>query len=133
MTVQRRMIKDVIMGSKRHMTADEIYSLARERMPGIAIGTVYRNLGLMVEAGEIMRISTPGMPDMYDRNPEPHEHLRCDRCGQTVDVHVERLAEYIEQCSGMKISGYNLALRGLCEKCALEEQAKAARKNGEKE
>lgn len=124
MTEQRRVIKEVIMQSDKHMSADEIYTLARQRMPGIAIGTVYRNLGLMVEAGEIMHITVPGAPDLYDKNPVRHEHLRCERCGRTVDVCVDRIAEYIESRSGVRISDYTLALVGLCPECAAREDTK---------
>ncbi len=35
-----------------HMTAEEIFIKAKQIQPSIAVGTVYRNLGLMTEAGE---------------------------------------------------------------------------------
>ena len=39
-----------------HMTADQIYAKAKELMPAIAMGTVYRNLNLMVQDKQIKKV-----------------------------------------------------------------------------
>ena len=46
---------------------DRIYFLAKQEMPSIAIGTVYRNLNLMVKDEEIRRVQLAGEPDRFDR------------------------------------------------------------------
>ena len=56
MTRQKRLILDLMRQSPRHMTADEIFAQARQQMPNIARGTVYRNLKLMEQAREIARL-----------------------------------------------------------------------------
>ena len=63
MTQQRRVILQVIQDSSEHMTAEEIFMLARQQLPKLALGTVYRNLGLMVESGEILLITIPEQPN----------------------------------------------------------------------
>ena len=55
MTRQRALILEILQHSPKHLTADEIFAIAREKMPGIARGTVYRNLKLMEQAREIAR------------------------------------------------------------------------------
>lgn len=120
MTKQRKLIFDIIMSSTEHMTAEEIYMEAKKILPSIAVGTVYRNLGLMTEAGEIRRITIPNAPDRFDRSLLPHEHLICQNCGEVSDIFVSDLKDYIEKQTGIKILGYDLNLRYICNECKKE-------------
>lgn len=45
MTKQRILILNIIKTTDGHLTAEEIFNIAKARMPNIALGTVYRNLG----------------------------------------------------------------------------------------
>jgi len=117
LTRQRKTILEIIKSSPGHITAEEIYAKAKQIMPSIAIGTVYRNLGLMEEAGEIRRLPIPDKPDKYDKSTEPHEHLICQKCGEIADLFVSGLREYLKQQTGIEITGYDLNLRYICEKC----------------
>ena len=69
MTRQRALILEILQHSPKHLTADEIFAIAREKMPGIARGTVYRNLKLMEQAREIARLEMPDGPDRFDKTP----------------------------------------------------------------
>ena len=100
-----------------HMTAEEIYMKAKKIQPSIAVGTVYRNLGLMAEAGQIRRISMVNAPDRYDRTLLPHEHLVCQSCGELSDIAVSDLKDYLEKQTGIRILGYDLNLKYICDKC----------------
>ena len=62
MTRQRALILEILQHSPKHLTADEIFAIAREKMPGIARGTVYRNLKLMEQAMEIARNRSAFLP-----------------------------------------------------------------------
>ena len=117
MTEQRRLITEIIRNTEDHMTAEQIYMLAKEQMPCIAIGTIYRNLGIMERDGEILRITIPNAPDRYDRNVRFHEHLLCSRCGTLEDIWMEGLLEIMNSMTEMKIESYELALHGVCKKC----------------
>lgn len=118
LTEQRRIIKEVIMQSPEHMTADTIYTKARQAMPNIAVGTVYRNLGLLVDSGEIRRIVVPDAPHRYDKNTHPHEHLLCAQCGEMVDIEAGDLISHLSSICGMKVLSYDLAVVGICSQCA---------------
>ena len=48
---QRESIKASLMNRKDHPTADAVYASIREEFPNISLGTVYRNLNLLVELG----------------------------------------------------------------------------------
>jgi len=108
------------MSSMEHMSAEEIYMKAKQIQPSIAIGTIYRNLGLMVKAGEIRRIVIPNAPDRFDKSLHPHEHLVCQECGKLSDISVCDLKDYLESKTGIKILGYDLNLKYVCKECERE-------------
>ena len=117
MTKQRRLIYDIIVGSPRHLTAEQIYVAAKERMPTIAYGTIYRNLALMTEDGEIRRIELAGEPIHYDKNTKPHDHAVCSRCGEVTDIFWGDLTGLFCERSGLDIISYELNLVHVCDKC----------------
>ena len=59
-TKQRKLVLDAVRQSYNHPTADEIYNAVRAQDDKNSRGTVYRNLNLLADAGEILSIKTPG-------------------------------------------------------------------------
>lgn len=117
MTKQRRIIHSIINESCKHLCADEIYIEAKKIIPTIAIGTVYRNLGLMVEAGEIRHIPIAGHPDRYDKSVKPHDHMLCEKCGRLVDLNIGDITGLIEEKTCAKVTSYELSVSGICPGC----------------
>jgi len=118
MTEQRKVIYDVIQGSCLHMTAEEIFLKAKELYPSMAMGTVYRNLGLMTKANEIQKVIIPGEPDRYDKNPEFHHHAKCIKCGRVEDVMLDDLRQEIAKQTGLNIVSYELGIKYICPICS---------------
>ena len=125
MTKQKQVILDVIMKSDRHLTADDIYFEAKKVMPSIAIGTVYRNLNIMADAGEIQRIEIAGQACRFDKTLDKHEHFYCVRCGDLMDVNLPDIKKEIEDMFGTKILSFNLSMGYVCDKCKAVEEHKA--------
>ena len=117
MTRQRALILNVLQASHGHLTAEEIFVRARQTMPNIARGTVYRNLKLMEQSGEVGRLEVSDGSDLYDRTPTPHGHLLCDGCGTLSDVPVVGLVKELETAIGTEVRGYQLTIRYLCPAC----------------
>lgn len=117
MTKQKKVILDVINGSSRHLTADEIYIEAKKQMPSIAMGTVYRNLNIMVDAGEILKIEIAGQASRFDKTLRKHEHFYCVECGELRDVDMTDVKEQIEKKYNEPILAFNLSMGYLCENC----------------
>lgn len=117
MTKQRQLIYKILVESREHPTAAMVYQEAKKIMPSIATGTVYRNLGLMVDAGEVLKIPIPGEPDRFDGNVKPHGHLVCSRCGRVEDFFVDGIEEKIQEQIGMEVTNYELKVQGLCKAC----------------
>ena len=117
MTRQRALILDVIRSDKCHHTAEEIFNLAKERMPTISRATVYNNLHALEEEKIIRRISGDGLSDRYDNAYIPHGHLVCIGCDKMSDFEIPSFSETIEQSLGQKIDSYELKIRYLCKAC----------------
>ena len=83
---QRESIKELLQAREDHPTADMVYESVRQIYPNISLGTVYRNLSLLVSIGEIAKISTPEGADRFDARTEPHNHFICTKCRRIMDL-----------------------------------------------
>lgn len=68
---QRESIKKFLISRYDHPTAETVYMNIKEEFPNISLGTVYRNLSLLADIGEIQKLSTGIGPDRFDGNPKP--------------------------------------------------------------
>jgi Fur family peroxide stress response transcriptional regulator len=117
---QRDTILKVVMNTKTHPRADWVYEQVRKEIPNISLGTVYRNLKSLAEAGEIYQLELVGSTSRFDGNMDNHYHFRCKKCGDMYDLDepVDRSIEKrIAQKTGFKITQQRLELLGLCTKC----------------
>ena len=78
---QRELVMQTVENLCDHPTAEEIYDTAAKECPGLSLGTVYRNLNSLVEAGRVRRVSIPGKADRFDHTLPWHSHLYCTVCG----------------------------------------------------
>lgn len=62
-TIQRTLVLEAVNQLRNHATADEIYEKIVSEHPHIGRGTVYRNLQLLAESGEILKTEVPGGAD----------------------------------------------------------------------
>ena len=67
-----------------------LYTSIREQFPNISLGTVYRNLNLLVELGEIRKLSCGDGTDHFDYDTSPHYHYVCRQCGRVMDIPMEQ-------------------------------------------
>lgn len=122
---QRELIKEFLMGRKDHPTADTIYKNVRRLNPNISLGTVYRNLTLLAEDGEINRLSLGDGVDHFDADTSPHCHFMCRKCGCVLDLNLEKESvESITQEAAAHFDGYiaehTICFYGLCPHCKKE-------------
>ena len=121
MTRQRKVILEELCRLNNHPTADELYSIVRQRLPRISLGTIYRNLDVLTKAGLIRKLDIGGSQRRYDCVEDPHDHIRCTECGKVEDINVQSIID-IEKItgdmSGYHIKGHRLEFIGLCPDCA---------------
>ena len=66
---QRELVLRTVEQLCDHPTAEEIFDKAAPECPGLSLGTVYRNLNSLVEAGMVRRVSIPGRADRFGSHP----------------------------------------------------------------
>ena len=88
---QRDAIEQFLATRYDHPTAETVYLNLREDYPKISLATVYRNLSLLAELGNIQKIPTGNGPDRFDGRPEPHNHFLCDECGSMIDLQMNSI------------------------------------------
>lgn len=117
---QREMIKAFLMTRKDHPTADVVYMNVRQQNPNISLGTVYRNLTLLADIGEIRRLRVGDGVDHFDADTSPHYHFVCSECGCVSDLEMDSIEE-ITEIAGANFDGYIAGhityFYGTCGKC----------------
>ena len=119
-TKQKALILRVLQSSTLHPTAVWIYDEVRKEMPHISLATVYRNLRLFHELGEIIEFEVGSGLSRFEGRTDPHGHFYCDKCGRIFDIEEMVTKEFngrLAQGNGFQISNYRLVLRGLCPDC----------------
>lgn len=120
---QRAAILSFLQSRKDHPTAELVYSNVKEEFPNISLGTVYRNLNQLAEAGMIAKHSFGILDtDHFDYNISPHYHFVCSRCSAVIDLPMEYHdlpaidAEAARGFDGL-IQGHRLYFCGICKNC----------------
>ena len=117
---QRESIKVCLQGRKDHPTADMLYTDVRKEFPNISLGTVYRNLSLLSELGEIKRLTTGDGPDRFDGDTSTHHHFVCRKCHCVTDLTMRDISE-IKNVAAENFRGtiedYSVNFYGICENC----------------
>jgi len=121
-TPQRQVILEVVAHGSDHQSAQQVYSAARRRLPGLNLATVYRTLDSLNRAGLVDRMDdTHGSLRFSLRDPEnQHAHLVCRQCGATFELPVTwltRLAQDIRRRTGFEADLRHQAFGGLCPAC----------------
>lgn len=117
---QRQLILDTVRSLDCHPTADDIYSIVKHSIPAISLGTVYRNLNVLVEEGLVQKVSIGKMTERYDSRLEPHYHMICLKCGRVVDVpltYEHEIDTKANHCGDHKIVGHEIVFSGICADC----------------
>jgi Fur family ferric uptake transcriptional regulator len=121
LTVQRRVVAEVLAGEHVHLTAEAVHSRAQRLLPEISLATVYNTLNELVDMGEVLEISTGDGPKRYDPNTTtPHHHLHCVGCGTLRDVNPkgsDQLTLPGSQQHGFEVLDVEIVFRGLCPDC----------------
>ena len=120
-TNQRRVIIEELRKLKTHPTADELYEIVRHRLPSISLGTVYRNLEVLSDCGEILKLEFAGKQRRFDGDIRRHCHMRCLSCGSVEDVNfpgVEIIERELDKFVGGRIRSARMEFSGYCQLCA---------------
>jgi Fur family ferric uptake transcriptional regulator/Fur family peroxide stress response transcriptional regulator len=86
-TRQRKVILDILRSDPVHLTAEEIYQRARKALPGISLGTVYRNLNFLCGEGLAWEVRNGDSGSArFEAARAPHAHFLCRECQEVRDI-----------------------------------------------
>ncbi len=120
-TGQRDMIMKSVFSRDEHFTAEELFDRVRKASSDISRATVYRTLGLLVEADLLREIDLGDNQKTYDPNfldKPSHNHLVCIDCGRVVefeDHDIDLLNDRVTRRLGFKPVRQTLKIEATCE------------------
>ncbi|MBI4730146.1 MAG: transcriptional repressor [Acidobacteria bacterium] len=120
LTPQRRVVAEALQEVGGHLTAEEVYLRARERLPEVSLATVYNALNELAAMGQVLCLATDGAKK-YDANAHvPHQHLACVRCGRLADVRArgeDHLRLPAKERRGYELLSVEIVFKGICPDC----------------
>lgn len=118
---QREQILEVLKSTYTHPTAYELYMLVHKKYPNISKSTVYRNINVLVNNGDIVRIARIGNTDKYDFIHTNHHHVICTLCGNVFDFEYSfddsQLISKIWEQTQVDTSLACITIEGICNDC----------------
>ena len=117
---QRQRILELLQSTDEHPTADWIFSRLRSEIKNLSLGTVYRNLNLLVEMGLAKKINFGTAFDRFDAVVQNHYHLVCEKCGSVYDLDMkpdEMLVKKAAEKTSFIIREHKIEFFGICKNC----------------
>ena len=121
-TPQRMAIADVVLGTERHLSAEEIARELQAHGANAGTATVYRTLEVLVRSGLVVERDFGEGFKRYEatRGVPNHEHLICTSCGRVTefrDERLERMTQLLAESHGFLRQRHRLVIHGLCGDC----------------
>jgi len=118
---QRERILALLRSTQSHPTANWIYSKLRKEFPDLSMGTVYRNIGILIQQGLINKIPYGSTFDRFDAHTTPHYHFICEKCDSIIDLDVpvdDTLNSRVPGSTHHQVRRHEIEFFGVCAQCA---------------
>ncbi len=116
----RQQIYDLIKKSENHPTAQWLYNTLKVKISSLSLGTVYRNLNILIEQGLVFKLSLGDNSDRFDARMESHNHLICEKCGTVEDIFFPGMCEAYNAALKSKkfiVTRHKIDFYGTCVNC----------------
>ncbi len=130
---QRERILEWVRETDSHPTAAEIHDALRSELTTLSLGTVYRNLEVLVGDGDLDEVAGLVGATRYDGNLCPHHHFNCERCGRILDVDLpppRGLSGRVERDLGVRPTRIRISFFGFCDECERNQDGPSERISG---
>ena len=126
LTPQRRLVLQIFLENEAdHLSADEVFHLAREKDKEIGIATVYRTLDLLEQFEILQKLDFGDGKKRFElalegREEHHHHHLICLECRQIQEVEedlLHQLEGLIQEQKGFLICDHRVQFFGYCQQC----------------
>ena len=118
---KRDAILACLRSTKVHPSAEWVFAQLKPSIPDLSLGTVYRNLALFRQQGQIISVGTVNGVERYDGNPRPHVHFICTDCSAVLDLDEmtvpDSLVHKAAGSTGGAVRECHLTFTGSCENC----------------
>lgn len=123
-TPQRQIIlKTLIDHAEKHLSAEELHFVVKQKDPEIGLATIYRSLDIFTDLDILHKIDFGDGCDRYelsDNEAHNHHHLICIKCGRIIEVNddlLDTLETWIEKKTQFHITDHQLKFFGYCKHC----------------
>ena len=124
-TPQRLAILKVLAESRGHPSVDAIYAQVKPNFPTTSLATIYKNVTVLKEIGQVLELGFSDDSNRYDGNkPFDHPHVVCVCCKKIVDPDVAALKDMTQELmreTGFTITRHRLDFFGICPDCQAKE------------
>ncbi len=119
-TAQRRHVYDVLLQTRDHPTAEEVFMRAKQSNPDISIATVYNSLDALAKCELVRQVKLNRGASRYCPNMSDHFHFCCEGCGIVFDIDSKESdsLSHFTLPQGFKLTQREISLRGFCPTCA---------------
>ena len=121
---KRTAILSYLRQTKDHPSAEMVFTKLKPEYPDLSLGTVYRNLSMFKNKGEIISVGTVNGVERFDGNTMPHVHFVCTDCSAVTDLPQiavpEALNQQVTEATGGMIDTCQLTFVGKCSECAVK-------------
>ena len=114
---QRDCILNVVQKSNNHLTANDVYQMVKKEIPNISLGTIYRNLNVLVKNNFISSFIGKDEKEYFDKSVKHHFHIFCQECNHIFDIDIDYDFEKQLLKHHFQMSKINLTLEGICQEC----------------
>ena len=120
-TRQKKAIQTVLEGRQGPMNIQEILTAARQTVPRLSLGTVYRVLNALVDKKVVDLIQLPGEPPLFEIAGRPHHHFyRCRYCGRMYEIPGSEEILMLLVPQHCTVEYHELYIAGKCHQCQPE-------------
>ncbi len=126
-TKQRIEIFKAVFESKAHPDAETLYNLIKNKVPNVALDTVYRTLASLESLNMVFRVDSLLPKARFDADYTPHSHFLCTKCNEIYDIFLTSATDVKNEVQKKGIGNVvdvNIQVRGICPKCENEKKEK---------
>jgi Fe2+ or Zn2+ uptake regulation protein len=122
-TPQREAILKVLRASTKSLTALEVLGRVRKTRPKVSLDTVYRNLLLLVDQGDLAQTHLQNRSASrfeFQKDGGHHHHAVCVGCGKSFCLPDQPEPKFLglKQDPAFRVTGHILEFHGWCGACA---------------
>ncbi|HVO36546.1 MAG TPA: Fur family transcriptional regulator [Candidatus Acidoferrum sp.] len=122
-TPQRVAICRIVLNSRDHPSAKQVYDEVKKIHSTVSLATVYKTLAVLKDLNLIQEFNLPQGQARFDSYMKPHINLICLQCGSITDLDDNSMIEITRKVAAAKFKpkGQRIDIFGICRKCSITE------------